>query len=114
MQLAALTDDPTVIESDGGVEIDRWTKYGKDRLYIDTGTNHSIPRKAECYIDLKASELVCETDDVYGSSPDVRMNVDEDGVATLTKHWSHQGTDHEKTVLVIDLFGKGAEVPAEA
>lgn len=113
-ELKPLVDDPTVLETDGSVEIDRWQNYGHDRLYIDPGSGHSIPRKADCYIDLKEGELVCETDDVYGDSPDVRMEADEDGIVEITRHWTAKGNEHKKTVLVIDLFGEGAEEPAVA
>jgi hypothetical protein len=104
-----LVDEPTVVESDGSVEVDRWQKYGHDRLYLDVGTGHAIPRAADSYINLQEGEVVVDMPDHISRSPDVRLDVDSDGVATVTKHW---GDDNSKAILVIDLFGNGREVAA--
>jgi len=108
-ELTHLVDEPTVLESDGSVEVDHWQKYGHDRLYLDVGTSHAIPRAADSYIDLQEGEVVVDMPDHISRSPNFELAVDDDGVVSITKHW---GDDNSKVVLSIDLFGSGQEVAA--
>lgn len=80
-------DEPDVIEGD--VEVNRWTEYGHDRVYIDLDDTNR-----EAFIDLQDEELV---KDYPG---DYRMEI-ENGVAEITKHW---GEDNSKVVTRIELW----------
>jgi hypothetical protein len=91
-ELTELTNDPEVVEGDG--EANRWTKYGKDRVYLN---DNGFSGKYDAYIDLKTGKFECE----YPS--DYRMEI-EDGTATITKHWSSHGEDYSEVVVVVDLF----------
>lgn len=70
--ISELVDDPTIVESDrDGVSLDRWTKYGHDRLYINGGHPSVEP-----YIDLKTGDM--------GDTGTVRVTVDfDDDIVTV-------------------------------
>lgn len=109
-ELTEIVDGPEVIEGSG--EANRWQKYGKDRIYLN---DTDLANTTNPYIDLQETEFVLGWNDTYGDAPDVRMEV-EDGLATITKHWSRQGEDYSKTVVLVRLFGGGDEDdrPADA
>ena len=85
-------DSPEVLE--GNAEADRWTNYGKDRVYLN---DNDFSGKYDAYIDLQEGEFVCD----YSS--DFRMGIEE-GVATITKHWTGSGEEHSEVVVRVRLW----------
>lgn len=90
--LTELTDEPEVIEGDA--EANRWTNYGKDRVYLN---DNDFSGEYDAYIDLETGEFVCD----YSS--DFQMDI-EDGTATITKHWVGGGEEHSEVVVIVRLF----------
>lgn len=93
--LTELTNDPKVVK--GTAEANRWQNYGKDRVYLN---NNDFSGKYDAYIDLETGEFVCE----YSSN--FRMEI-EDGTAKITKHWTGNGEEYSKVVVIVDLFETG-------
>lgn len=87
----------------GDMDVSRWSKYGNDRLYINSG----IPKadKYSLYVDLETHEIVSDNDSKH-SGGSVTINGD---TATVVVEESGD-TEHE---LVLSLTGDGFE-PAEA
>lgn len=91
-ELTELTDDPEVIE--GNAEANRWTKYGKDRVYLN---DNDFSGKYDAYIDLETGEFVCE------HSKDFQIEI-EDGTATITSNWTAKGEEYSEVVVVVELY----------
>lgn len=90
-------DNPEVLE--GNAEADRWTNYGKDRVYLN---DNDFSGKYDAYIDLQEGEFVCD----YSS--DFRMEIEE-GVATITKHWTEhrhheENVEHSEAIVRVRLW----------
>lgn len=93
IELEAFYDDR--VKQDWGrekLDIDRWTKYGHDRLYINSG----IPKanKYSLYVDLETHEIVSNNTSKH-SGGNVEINGDE---ATITIEESKGKYEHEITV----------------
>jgi len=87
-------EDSEIEVIEGDADADRWTNYGKDRVYLN---NNDFSGKFDAYVDLETGEFVCD----YSS--DFRMEI-ENGVATVTKHWSASGEDYSEVVVRVRLW----------
>ena len=78
--LTEQTENPELLEGDGN--IDRWTNYGKDRIYLNDF--RKVPNTGSAFIDLKNGEVVCEVPNVYShkAKHDLEMEI-KDNVATI-------------------------------
>lgn len=85
-----LVDEPTLINAADDVSIDRWTKYGHDRLYINGG-------RIDLYIDLEDGNL--------GDNGGAKTSIEFDGdVVTVTM--GEEGKSHYRyDEVVISLSG---------
>lgn len=97
--ITELVDEPTLINAADDVSIDRWTKYGHDRLYITGG-------RIDLYIDLETETL--------GDNGGAKTSVEFDGdVVTVTM--GEEGKAHYRyDEVVISLSGDFAESHNEA
>jgi len=87
--ISELVDDPELIEADDDITLDRWTKYGHDRLYINGA-------RVEPYIDLD--------DGSVGDTGRVRVNAEFDG-DTVTIEIGDEDGHSRHDVIVISLSG---------
>ena len=92
--LSEKVEDSEIEVLEGDADADRWTNYGKDRVYLN---NNDFSGKFDAYVDLETGEFVCD----YSS--DFRMEI-ENGVATVTKHWSASGEDYSEVVVRVRLW----------
>jgi hypothetical protein len=93
-ELSEKVQDSEIEVLEGDADADRWTNYGKDRVYLN---NNGFSGKFDAYVDLETGEFVCD----YSS--DFRMEI-ENGVATITKHWSASGEDYSEVVVRVRLW----------
>jgi len=93
-ELSEKVQDSEIEVIEGDADADRWTNYGKDRVYLN---NNDFSGKFDAYVDLETGEFVCD----YSS--DFRMEI-ENGVATVTKHWSASGEDYSEVVVRVRLW----------
>lgn len=69
--LHIVANDPEIVGGEGAehAELDRWTKYGHDRLYFnaaDKGMGPIPGASGAQYLDLQTGEAVLEINDAYG------------------------------------------------
>jgi len=81
------------------LDVDRWTKYGHDRLYINEGIAKCS--KYSLYVDLQTHEIVSDNDAKHSGG----SVVIEGGTATITIEESGE-YDH---VITVSLDGDGFE-----
>ena len=98
-ELSEKVQDSEIEVLEGDADADRWTNYGKDRVYLN---NNDFSGKYDAYVDLEAGEFVCD----YSS--DFRMEI-EDGVATITKDWTEhrhheENVEHSEVVVRVRLW----------
>lgn len=88
--ITELVDEPTLINAADDISIDRWTKYGHDRLYINGG-------RIDLYIDLEEGTL--------GDNGGAKTSIEFDGdVVTVTM--GEEGKSHYRyDEVVIGLSG---------
>jgi hypothetical protein len=87
--ITQLVDDPELIDAADDITLDRWTKYGHDRLYINGA-------RVEPYIDLEDGSL--------GDTGRVRVDTDFDG-DTVTVEIGDEDGHSRHDVIVISLSG---------
>lgn len=91
--ITELVDEPELIDAADDVSIDRWTKYGHDRLYINGA-------RVEPYIDLE--------DGTVGDTGMVRVDVEFDG-DVVTVEIGREDDHSRHDVIVISLSGDVSE-----
>jgi len=88
--ITELVDEPEIIDASDDISIDRWTKYGHDRLYINGA-------RVEPYIDLEDGSL--------GDTGMVRVDAEFDGdVVTIEIGREDDHSRHD--TIVISLSGE--------
>lgn len=87
--ISELVDEPELIDAADDITLDRWTKYGHDRLYINGG-------RVEPYIDLEDGSL--------GDTGMVRVNAEFDD-DTVTVEIGDEDGNSRHDVIAISLSG---------
>lgn len=87
--MSELVDEPKLIDADDDVSLDRWQKYGHDRLYINGA-------RVEPYIDLETGEL--------GDTGMVLVQAEFDG-DVVTVEIGHEDGHDPHDIIVISLSG---------
>lgn len=88
--ITELVDEPEIIDASDDISIDRWTKYGHDRLYINGA-------RVEPYIDLEDGSL--------GDTGRVRVDAEFDGDVVTIEIGREDGHSRHDTI-VISLSGE--------
>lgn len=88
-RITELVDEPELVDAADDITIDRWTKYGHDRLYINGA-------RVEPYIDLEDGSL--------GDTGMVRVDAEFDGDRVTVEIGDEDGHSRHD-VIVISLSG---------
>jgi len=83
-------DEPKIIDAPDDVSVDRWTKYGNDRLYIEGA-------RINPYIDLD--------DGTLNDTGRVRTDIEFNDDSTVTITIGRDGGNSAKQTIIIDLKG---------